>query len=532
MSEKMNKMQPNTHLVAKTPIEIRHVVAVGEYEYTELDGGASFIANPKDGATQLPGGIAFLTPFTGGHQHRFTLKLRNGAAAIRFRVEVNGTVTRFQKAILRINLDAEILAQGEELYDIQVARDEKNVTVCFAFTPYRSTNEWVYVLAENAHGIPSTSFQVDALRLETFSTPKAHLRREHFSLVRTAGVEVACQQLTLFQGVISAQIEVHRPHTRLQTLRIESKAAVDHWKWWTWEPIPGPHSNMTGPPTQPDLPINSPALMDEYGSEFANKGHVITGIYSDYRDIQRLSNDEMIALYDLTLVADFEDGHSARIQLLDVTSAHNTTLSTFPILKTYCSNILQSVDRPKVLEVGARGASSAAMRRFFSPAWQYLGFDIEPDHNVDIVGDAHQLSSVVGQSDVDLVYSSEVMEHLFSPLRFVLEANRVLKTGGLFVARMPTTWPLHAEPWDFWRISVHGWASILNEETGFEILDTYEVGRSSIVPITVSHENAGAKMLAAPAPLLALVFARKTHLVEKDTSGWPQREAIGKYDRF
>ena len=97
---------------------------------------------------------------------------------------------------------------------------------------------------------------------------------------------------------------------------------------------------------------------------------------------------------------------------------------------------------------------------------------------------------------------------------------------------MPTTWPLHAEPWDFWRISVHGWASILNEETGFEILDTYEVGRSSIVPITVSHENAGAKMLAAPAPLWALVFARKTHLVEKDTSGWPQREAIGKYDRF
>ena len=105
--------------------------------------------------------------------------------------------------------------------------------------------------------------------------------------------------------------------------------------------------------------------------------------------------------------------------------------------------------------------------------------DISAHENVDVVGDAHDLGAAVADGSVAAVYSSEVMEHLVSPLHFVLEANRLLNEGGLFIARAPTTWPLHAEPWDFWRFSHHGWQGLLNAGTGFEILDICEFGEAS-----------------------------------------------------
>jgi len=508
-------------------------VSVGDYEVRAIETNGPYSLDLRDEATQTPGGIAFLIPLRGGHKHWISLRLGHPSpSGETFRIELNGTATRMQKTICRFNLSGQILAQGEEIHDLDIQQDQGGILVRLSFTPYRSTNEWIYVLAEKAPDRICSHFTVSAPTLRVLASPNAHLHREHFDLVDVSGVEIACQQLVFFQGVISAQFEIHRPGTQLLSLNMLCQKPVGAWKWWTWDGVSGPVATGMCPPVRPEFPINSPALMDRHGTAFSGKGHIMSGMYDERYDVERLGPDEVTALHDLTLTARFADGHVATIRLMDVTSQHNSTLSTYPILDGYCATILKSVERPKVLEVGARGASSASNRAFFGEAWDYRGFDIEPDSNVDVVGDAHELSHILSEREFDLVYSSEVMEHLFSPLKFVLEANRVLKLGGLFVARMPTTWPLHAEPWDFWRVSVHGWASILNEETGFEILDLFEIGRSAIVPLTISHENASSKMMSAPAPLLTLVIARKTRLVAQDTSGWPNRAAHGKYDRF
>jgi len=47
-----------------------------------------------------------------------------------------------------------------------------------------------------------------------------------------------------------------------------------------------------------------------------------------------------------------------------------------------------------------------------------------------------------------------------------------MKVGaiGFFVTHQ--SYPIHDEPWDFWRYSDHAWQSILNQATGFEIIET------------------------------------------------------------
>jgi hypothetical protein len=65
----------------------------------------------------------------------------------------------------------------------------------------------------------------------------------------------------------------------------------------------------------------------------------------------------------------------------------------------------------RILEVGSRevtGKSKA--RQGFSNA-EYVGFDFYPGPNVDVVGDAHQLSKYFGDQKFDIIYSSAVFEH-------------------------------------------------------------------------------------------------------------------------
>lgn len=65
----------------------------------------------------------------------------------------------------------------------------------------------------------------------------------------------------------------------------------------------------------------------------------------------------------------------------------------------------------RILEVGSRevtGHSSA--RQQFDQA-EYVGFDYYAGPNVDVVGDAHQLSSYFEGQQFDLIYSSACFEH-------------------------------------------------------------------------------------------------------------------------
>jgi len=101
----------------------------------------------------------------------------------------------------------------------------------------------------------------------------------------------------------------------------------------------------------------------------------------------------------------------------------------------------------KTLDIGSTDINGC-VRELFD---DYIGVDINPGFNVDLVMDAHSLK--FGDQTFDNVLSLEMLEHDSEFWTSVKEMKRVLKPGGNLV--ITTRWfsfPPHNPP-DYWRFS-------------------------------------------------------------------------------
>jgi hypothetical protein len=142
---------------------------------------------------------------------------------------------------------------------------------------------------------------------------------------------------------------------------------------------------------------------------------------------------------------------------------HTALLDTF-------FQAFRTAERRNVLEIGSRARSGISRRNLF-PDSNYIGLDVLDGENVDIVGDAHELSSLI-HGPIDFVFSVSVFEHLMMPWKVAAELSRVMAPGGLVCIQTHQTWPVHDAPWDFWRFSKDSWPALFNAATGFEVLET------------------------------------------------------------
>lgn len=126
----------------------------------------------------------------------------------------------------------------------------------------------------------------------------------------------------------------------------------------------------------------------------------------------------------------------------------------------------------RILEVGSRevtGASSA--RQKFSNA-EYVGFDYYPGNNVDVVGDAHKLSSYFKEGEqFDIIYSSACFEHFAMPWLVATEIAKLLKVGGIVFVETHFSFSAHERPWNFFQFSDMGLRALFSPALGFEYID-------------------------------------------------------------
>ena len=141
--------------------------------------------------------------------------------------------------------------------------------------------------------------------------------------------------------------------------------------------------------------------------------------------------------------------------------------------------------RLEVLEIGARlvGSRSEAQRERFPKARRYVGMDVHPGAMVDVVGDAHELSRLVGRGSFDAVFSGAVLEHLAMPWLVAAEINRVLRLGGITYHITPQAWPVHEEPNDFWRFTDEALKLLFGPPLGFEVLHAGMADRVRLYPL-------------------------------------------------
>lgn len=149
-----------------------------------------------------------------------------------------------------------------------------------------------------------------------------------------------------------------------------------------------------------------------------------------------------------------------------------------------------AANKGRLLEIGSRARSGTTYRHWFPSDMDYVGLDITSGPNVDIVGDAHHLSRYVGQN-INFIFSIAVFEHLLMPWKVALEMNKVLVDGGLALIISHPAWPLHEEPWDFFRFSTDAWRGIFNRHTGFDVVNAQYQYPANIVPQYANSDIVG-----------------------------------------
>ncbi len=169
---------------------------------------------------------------------------------------------------------------------------------------------------------------------------------------------------------------------------------------------------------------------------------------------------------------------------------------------------IRSIKGAKILDVGGRSRSGLDRKTSF-PNADIKTIDILEGENVDIVGDAHELSKYVPHNSLDAIYSVSVFEHIFMPWKVALEMNKVLKIGGTALIHSHQSIGIHDAPWDFWRFSDEAWKAIFNSYTGFEIVRA-EMGEPQfLVPMRYRNDKFNAERSCGFES--STVWIKKTH---------------------
>ncbi len=118
------------------------------------------------------------------------------------------------------------------------------------------------------------------------------------------------------------------------------------------------------------------------------------------------------------------------------------------------------------------GCGAKPYKTIFTAVDSYVGVDIENEgHNhenedVDVYYDGNTLP--FDNNRFDVVFTSEVLEHVPDIDASLDELHRVLKADGKLLITVPFVWPEHELPFDFRRFTVNGMEKLLNDH-GFSI---------------------------------------------------------------
>ena len=104
---------------------------------------------------------------------------------------------------------------------------------------------------------------------------------------------------------------------------------------------------------------------------------------------------------------------------------------------------------------------------------RYIGMDIKTsghNHNESSIDVYYNGTTIPFENNYfDSIVCFEVLEHVFNPDVFLMEAHSVLKPGGVAVFTVPFIWDEHEQPYDFARYSSFG-LNHLFQKSGFTVV--------------------------------------------------------------
>ena len=113
-----------------------------------------------------------------------------------------------------------------------------------------------------------------------------------------------------------------------------------------------------------------------------------------------------------------------------------------------------------ILDLGSLDVNGSYRGYFDTSPWTYLGMDMVPGKNVDIILKNPYKWREVKSSSVDVLISGQAFEHIEFFWITMLEIARVLRPGGLCCIIAPSGGPEHRYPVDCWRFYPDGMAAM------------------------------------------------------------------------
>lgn len=137
--------------------------------------------------------------------------------------------------------------------------------------------------------------------------------------------------------------------------------------------------------------------------------------------------------------------------------------SSYLKMKYFKDTYLNPNDQLKILDIGSfdKGGNYNYGLILNEEGWTYHGLDLRPGNNIDIVVDnPYDWQDEIEDETYDLVVSGQAFEHIEYFWLTLEQVKRVLKPGGMFFLIVPSTGPVHKNPYDCYRFNENAMKSM------------------------------------------------------------------------
>lgn len=150
----------------------------------------------------------------------------------------------------------------------------------------------------------------------------------------------------------------------------------------------------------------------------------------------------------------------------------------------YFKRELENEDSSKIIfDVGVGGAP---FREIFSRFKKVIGIDFYPYRHAIIIADLTK-PLPFKNACCDIIFMSNVLEHIPNPEKLLLECYRLLTKGGYIIATVPFLVSVHRPPYDFYRYTNFMLERLLRQ-TGFEEIEVKSLGSPFHVYETIQRQ--------------------------------------------
>jgi len=124
----------------------------------------------------------------------------------------------------------------------------------------------------------------------------------------------------------------------------------------------------------------------------------------------------------------------------------------------------EEIQGKRILEVGSYNVNGSLRDGVMvhNPA-EYVGVDIEAGPGVDIVCSSDSVLARFGKESFDVVISTCTLEHVVNVKPSISDMKNVCKVGGIILLIVPSVWPEHNHPIDYWRFSKEDISEIFSD---------------------------------------------------------------------